>query len=667
MSTEHLNTELLTSENMNAEQLFDNKYKVIRVLGQGGMSKVFLAENIKLNTLWAIKEIKKDKNQHVDLLAEPNALKKLRHPSLPRIFDIIENEEYIYIVQDYIEGTDVSKLVMEHRTIEEDRVLKWAKQIADVFIYLHNLKPNPMIYRDMKPGNLIVDHDDNIKVIDFGIAREYKEGSTEDTTMLGTRGYAAPEQYGTSQTDRRTDLYSLGITLYHILTGIGPSDPTFDTRTLEKETHVSSGMANVLKKCVEPNPANRFQSAEDFKEALDNIHEWNASFKLTTKQKKALNVTSTVLAVIAVLLTGIFTLKLKVAMTEQLPLLKSVIGLLVGVLTGVAGWYTFNKGQSLSLHKEDSNTDGNSTSFSKLKVKTKPVIAFFSPRSTGKTEIACNTALALSKMGKKVILLDLDHTTYGTIYNFPVDPGEDYENYHKFRVLVRRITQYIKGDTAELTAKEVDELALHSQKNLKIFSGNQEIELNSDFGAKGLEKKQRIESELMKTDLSKKWISKFKDTYECTHTEPELETIQYLIRKLTSLSDVLIIDVGKQLDKEIVKQLTRNDSVAKNLVTTENLEDLNSIAHLMRFEQDVDYEGWNVIVNKTTSKPMFSIKELKKYFYDHDVDFLNFKVRNIVHIPYVEETWKFKKKRKCILGYSKYFDSAIEKLITISE
>ncbi len=171
MSTEHLNTELLTSEHMNAEQLFDNKYKVIRVLGQGGMSKVFLAENIKLNTLWAIKEIKKDKNQHVDLLAEPNALKKLRHPSLPRIFDIIENEEYIYIVQDYIEGTDVSKLVMEHRTIEEDRVLKWAKQIADVFIYLHNLKPNPMIYRDMKPGNLIVDHDDNIKVIDFGIAR----------------------------------------------------------------------------------------------------------------------------------------------------------------------------------------------------------------------------------------------------------------------------------------------------------------------------------------------------------------------------------------------------------------------------------------------------------------------------------------------------------------
>ncbi len=101
--------------------------------------------------------------EHLDLTAEPNVMKNLRHPSLPRIFDIIENDEYLYIIQDYIEGSNLADLIRLEGAAQEERVLKWAKQITDVFIYLHNMKPNPIIYRDMKPSNLIIDKSDNVK------------------------------------------------------------------------------------------------------------------------------------------------------------------------------------------------------------------------------------------------------------------------------------------------------------------------------------------------------------------------------------------------------------------------------------------------------------------------------------------------------------------------
>lgn len=260
---------------MNTEQLFDSKYKILRLLGQGGMSKVFLAENVRLNTLWAIKEIPKKNMKHLDLTAEPQVMKNLRHPSLPRIFDIIENEDYLYIIQDYIEGTNVANLIRMEGAVGEERALKWAKQITDVFIYLHNMKPNPIIYRDMKPSNLIVDREDNVKVIDFGIAREYKDDSSEDTTMLGTRGYAAPEQYGGSQTDGRTDIYSLGITLYHILTGISPNDRTFDFSHLDRSTYLSREFIEIIERCTEYDAGKRYGSAEELLQALNalNAHE----------------------------------------------------------------------------------------------------------------------------------------------------------------------------------------------------------------------------------------------------------------------------------------------------------------------------------------------------------------------------------------------------------
>lgn len=278
---------------MDTGQLFDNKYKMLKKLGQGGTSKVFLAEHAQLKTLWAIKEIQKKQNQHIDLAAEPNAMKNLRHPSLPRIFDIQENDDFLYIIQDYIEGDNLNDLIREEGAFKEERVLKWAKQITDVYLYLHNLKPNPLIYRDMKPSNLIVDSKDNIKIIDFGIAREYKADATEDTTMLGTRGYASPEQYGASQSDSRSDIYSLGITLYYLLTGISPNHRTFDLTLLKRVPYISKEMTDVIEKCTQYHSEKRYQDAESL---MKDLNEINRDFTHEYMEKRYKSISTTQIA-----------------------------------------------------------------------------------------------------------------------------------------------------------------------------------------------------------------------------------------------------------------------------------------------------------------------------------------------------------------------------------
>jgi serine/threonine-protein kinase len=253
-------------------ELFDGKYEILEVIGTGGMSTVYLAKNVKLDTLWAIKKINKDCNSYIDLLIEPNILKKLNHPSLPRIFDIIEDESSIYIIEDYIEGISLDKKLLRCGKIPEKVLVKWAVQICEVLIYLHGFKPNPIIYRDMKPSNIILTNDGKIKLIDFGISREYKANVDNDTTYIGTRGYAAPEQYGRSQSDVRTDIYSFGITLYHLITGKSPNEPPFEIKSIrEIDENFSRGMEYIISRCTRPDPNQRYQSVRELIEDLINI------------------------------------------------------------------------------------------------------------------------------------------------------------------------------------------------------------------------------------------------------------------------------------------------------------------------------------------------------------------------------------------------------------
>ena len=246
---------------MSSSCILQDRYKILKTLGEGGMSKVYLAENIKLGTLWAIKEISKKNEMKIDFLAEPNILKKLEHPALPRIFDIIENEECIYVVVDYIEGISLDIKLVEAGSLPESVVLDWAKQLCEVLNYLHGYKPNPIIYRDMKPSNIILTKSGSLKLIDFGIAREYKSDSSNDTVYIGTRGYAAPEQYGSGQTSVATDIYSLGVTLYQLLTGKSPNDPPYELKPIRTYSpSFSPDIEKIVGKCTRQNPSERYQS-----------------------------------------------------------------------------------------------------------------------------------------------------------------------------------------------------------------------------------------------------------------------------------------------------------------------------------------------------------------------------------------------------------------------
>jgi serine/threonine-protein kinase len=264
----------------NMTTLFNGRYRITETIGSGGMGTVYLAESVSLGTKWAIKAVEKKHGANFDLLAEPNILKKLNHPALPRIVDIEQDDEFLYIIEDYIEGAPLDKQLRLRKSFDEATVIEWCKQLCAILIYLHGQRPNPVIYRDMKPSNIIVSADNVVRVIDFGIAREYKSDSGSDTSYMGTRGYAAPEQYGTSQTDARTDIYALGATAYHLLTGVSPNEPPYEFLPLRRmDGSFSEGIEFIVGKCVQNNPKDRYQSAEDLLYDLENIYAFNSLYK----------------------------------------------------------------------------------------------------------------------------------------------------------------------------------------------------------------------------------------------------------------------------------------------------------------------------------------------------------------------------------------------------
>lgn len=280
--------------------VIDGKYEILRKIGQGGMSVVYLAMDTHLNKQWAVKEIRKKGNGKDDvvivnsLLAEANMMKKLDHPSLPRIVDIIDNGETIFVVMDYIEGESLDKILLEYGAQPEELVIAWAKQLCDVLSYLHSQKP-PIIYRDMKPANIMLKPEGNIKIIDFGIAREYKEQSLADTTVLGTKGYAPPEQYS-GQTDARSDIFALGMTMHHLLTGIDPRGGEKYVPVRMWNPELSEGIEIIIDKCVQPAAENRYQNCSDLLYDLEHPDLITKDYKRSQKRKLRAFLVSGILA-----------------------------------------------------------------------------------------------------------------------------------------------------------------------------------------------------------------------------------------------------------------------------------------------------------------------------------------------------------------------------------
>ncbi len=245
------------------------RYRMEKVIGEGGMSRVYLASDLKLpGKWWAVKESPFSQELGIRLEDEAELLISLNHHRLPRISDFFQMEGgYSYLVMDYVAGIHLDKYVsMQQGELTPEILAQLGLQICEGLQYLHSLQP-PIIHRDLKPSNLLIDEQGEIKFVDFGIARKYKQETFEDTVKLGTVGFAAPEQYGGRQTDGRTDLYSLGAVLLYLGTGCKYSYWSKETGAVLRRNGLTS-LEPIISRLLQYEPDKRIHSAEETAEAL---------------------------------------------------------------------------------------------------------------------------------------------------------------------------------------------------------------------------------------------------------------------------------------------------------------------------------------------------------------------------------------------------------------
>lgn len=269
-----------------------NMYTVLAEIGKGGTSHVYLVLNERAGKQWAAKEVEKEGGGEQGvirrgLVADAEILKKLRHPHIPNIVDVLETQDTYYILMEYIEGINLLDVLRAEGAQDQEKAVKWIRQICDVLNYLHNQTPK-IIYRDTKPQNIMLKPDGDVVLIDFGSAREYKKFQTSDTISLGSRGYAAPEQYGgMGQTDERTDVFNVGATMYHLLTGHDPTQYPYELYPIRKwNSALSPELERIVLKCTMQNPDERYQSMPDLLYDLERYQAVDSG--LYSKRKKRL-------------------------------------------------------------------------------------------------------------------------------------------------------------------------------------------------------------------------------------------------------------------------------------------------------------------------------------------------------------------------------------------
>ncbi|KOR88939.1 serine/threonine protein kinase [Paenibacillus solani] len=251
-------------------EVLGERYVIDRVIGEGGMSCVYLAEDLKLpGKMWAVKESLAEPGTQKAVQDEAQLLIKLSHPRLPRIVDYfhVQSTGYIYLVMDFIQGMNLEKYFRGFRgNVNPEFIMELTEQLLDVLEYLHNHEPQ-VIFRDLKPSNIMLTDQLEVRLIDFGIARSYKQESGEDTVKLGTVGFAAPEQYGGRQSDARSDLYGLGALLLYLST-----NGKFSEWITGVERHIRGDLPRelvpVIRKLLQYAPEHRYQSAAEVRSAL---------------------------------------------------------------------------------------------------------------------------------------------------------------------------------------------------------------------------------------------------------------------------------------------------------------------------------------------------------------------------------------------------------------
>jgi outer membrane protein assembly factor BamB/tRNA A-37 threonylcarbamoyl transferase component Bud32 len=258
----------------------EDRYEVRKFLSKGGMGAVYMARDTRfpnVTKLVAVKEminpVRDSVTSRISLETferEANILASLSHPAIPKVFDYFHRHRRVYLIIEYIKGTDLESLLAEiDFPLPQDKVANWAIQICDVLSYLHNHQPNPIVFRDMKPSNIMLRDDGRVMLIDFGIAKVFQAGKRG--TMIGTEGYSPPEQYR-GMAEPRGDIYAVGATMHHLLSRRDPrKEPpfTFNEHPVKNfNPTVTVELEAVLAKALEYEIDRRYSSAEEMKEDL---------------------------------------------------------------------------------------------------------------------------------------------------------------------------------------------------------------------------------------------------------------------------------------------------------------------------------------------------------------------------------------------------------------
>lgn len=257
-------------------RMIGERYELVKLIGQGGMGRVYKALDTHLDRFQAVKEVSLNDTRQGQQMAD--ALKKeveiLRlcdHRMLPHIEDFITEEDAIYIVMELVDGITLESYLKKHGPLHEKQVVLWGKELANGLSYLHGLCP-PIIYGDLKPSNIMVKPDGNLKLFDFGTAYGYIPGQMDNGLIYGTYGYASPEQCGgirTRELDLRSDIYSLGVVLNVMLTGDNPMLPHFHLENVrEVNSALSKTIEKIINRCTRIQPGKRYASAKELEKAL---------------------------------------------------------------------------------------------------------------------------------------------------------------------------------------------------------------------------------------------------------------------------------------------------------------------------------------------------------------------------------------------------------------
>ena len=284
------------NSNHKKNEIVKDRYKIRDIIGQGGMGCVYLAEDLRLTgRLCALKAVNYGQSLPDDVTEqsrkqfkrEATVLARLDHPNLPKVSDFFSDEDRDYLVMDYVPGKDLRELMLEKKKkgmyLTERIVLNWASQISDALIYLHNQSP-VILHRDIKPSNIKLTPNGIIKLVDFGLVKILISGEKTITVVQGhgSAYYTPLEQYGgdTGHTDPRSDVYSFGATLYHLLTNKAPFEarqrfiePTSELPIRKFNKNISPRTERAINLAMKVHPDERIQSVIELKEAL--LGDWN--------------------------------------------------------------------------------------------------------------------------------------------------------------------------------------------------------------------------------------------------------------------------------------------------------------------------------------------------------------------------------------------------------